>query len=104
MFHYGWARPAQALKSKRAVNQVLYPWSKEREAAGPLLPWFPGLKPFAGTHPAVARQWVEARRFDPERRVESPHFRLEHLRFYASDAIESLTGARVFEFRNYKLV
>jgi hypothetical protein len=29
---------------------------------------------------------------------------LEHLRFYASDAIESLTGARVFEFRNYKLV
>ena len=104
MFHYGWARPAPALKSKRAMNQVLYPWSKEREAAGPLLPWFPGLKPFTGSHPAVARQWVEARRFDPERRVESPHFRWEHLRFYVSDAIESLTGARIFEFRNYKLV
>jgi hypothetical protein len=74
MFHYGWARPAQALRSKREVNQVLYPWSKEREAAGPLLPWFPGLKPFRGTHPAVARPWVDARRIDPDRRVGTfPH-------------------------------
>jgi len=52
----------------------------------------------------VARPWVDARRHDPERRVEPPHFRAEHLRFYASDAIERLTGARIFEFRNYKLV
>jgi hypothetical protein len=104
MFHYGWARPAQALRSKREASQVLYPWSKDREAGRPLLPWFPGLKKFRGTHPRVAQDWVEARRHDPERRVESPHFRPEHLRFYASDVIERLTGARVFEFRNYKLV
>jgi hypothetical protein len=104
MFHYGWARPAQALRSKREASQVLYPWSKEREAGRPLLPWFPGLRPFQGTHPLVARRWVEGRRHDPERRVESPHFEPEHLRFYASDFIERLTGARVFEFRNYKLV
>jgi hypothetical protein len=69
-----------------------------------LLPWFPGLRSFRGTHPVVAQEWVDARRHDPERRIESPHFRPEHLRFYASDAIERLTGARVFEFRNYKLV
>ena len=104
MFHYGWARPAQALRTKRETSQVLYPWSKEREARRPLLPWFPGLRPFRGTHPAVARPWVEGRRHDPERRVELPHFEAEHLRFYASDIIERLTGARVFEFRNYKLV
>jgi hypothetical protein len=104
MFHYGWARPAQALRSKREASQVLYPWSKEREAGRPLLPWFPGLRPFQGTHPSVARSWVEGRRHDPERRVEPPHFEPEHLRFYASDFIERLTGARVFEFRNYKLV
>ena len=36
--------------------------------------------------------------------VQPPKFELEHLRFYASDVIERLTGARVFEFRNYKLV
>jgi hypothetical protein len=29
---------------------------------------------------------------------------MEHLRFYASDAVERLTGIRPFEFRNYRLV
>jgi hypothetical protein len=62
------------------------------------------LRAFQGSHPAVARDWVNARRYDPDRRVEPPHFRPEHLRFYASDIIERLTGARVFEFRNYTLV
>jgi hypothetical protein len=104
MFHYGWARPTQALKAKRETNRVIYPWSREREARRPLLPWFPGLTRFQGTHPAVAREWVDARRHDVERRVEPPHFQPEFLRFYASDIIERLTGARIFEFRNYTVV
>jgi glycosyltransferase involved in cell wall biosynthesis len=104
MFHYGWARPTHALKAKRETNRVIYPWSREREARRPLLPWFPGLTRFPGTHPAVAREWVDARRHDVERRVEPPHFQPEFLRFYASDLIERLTGARVFEFRNYTVV
>jgi hypothetical protein len=104
MFHYGWARPTQALKAKRETNRVIYPWSREQEARRPLLPWFPGLTRFEGTHPAVAREWVDARRHDVEHRVEAPHFEAEFLRFYASDVIERLTGARVFEFRNYTVV
>ena len=104
MFHYGWARPARALRAKREVNRTLYPWSRESEARRPLLPWFPGLTRFTGVHPAAATRWVEERRHDPERNVEPPKFQWEHLRFYASDVIEKLTGARVFEFRNYRLV
>lgn len=104
MFHYGWARPAGALRAKRDASRVLYPWSQEREANRPLLAWFPGLTRFRGQHPAVARDWIEARRHDAERRVEPPRFQPEHLRFYASDVIERLTGARLFEFRNYEIV
>jgi hypothetical protein len=104
MFHYGWARPTQALRAKREASRVIYPWSRDREAGRPLLPWFPGLTPFRGTHPAAARDWVEARRHAAERRVEPPHFQPDFLRFYASDLVERLTGARVFEFRNYTLV
>ena len=104
MFHYGWARPAHALRAKREASQVLYPWSRDREARQPLLPWFPGLRPFPGAHPKAAQDWVEARRHDDERKVERPRFRAEHLRFYASDMIERLTGVRVFEFRNYEMV
>jgi len=29
------------------------------------------------------------------------HFKLAHLRLYLSDWIERLTGARLFEYRNY---
>jgi len=104
MFHYGWARPAAALRAKIETNRTIYPWSAEREAKRPLLPWIPGLKPFTGTHPAVAQAYIAARATDPERVVEPAHFEWKHLRFYGSDVIERLTGVRVMEYRNYRLV
>jgi len=102
MFHYGWARPAEALHAKRDANTAI--WGEARDPRAPLLPWFPGLRPFRGTHPAIARPWVDPRRDDANRRVAPSYFELSHLRFYLSDVIERLTGARVFEFRNYKLL
>jgi hypothetical protein len=69
-----------------------------------VLRWFPGLRPFTGTHPAVARPWVAAHAADPERVVTPPFFAAEHLRFYLSDAVERVTGRRPFEFRNYTLL
>jgi glycosyltransferase involved in cell wall biosynthesis len=102
MFHYGWGRPARALQAKRAVTRGFFA-HKQPEGA-PLLPWIPGLRPFQGQHPAVARDWVEARRHDPERRIGPRFFHPQHIRLYLSDVIERLTGHRVFEFRNYTLV
>jgi hypothetical protein len=104
MFHYGWARPARALRSKIEVSRVLYPWVKQPDPAQPLLPWTPGLRRFTGTHPAAARDWVAARRHDPDRTIEPRRFRWRFLRYYISSAIERLTGVRVFEFRNYTIV
>jgi hypothetical protein len=104
MFHYGWARPARALRSKIEVSRVLYPWVKQPDVAQPLLPWTPGLRRFTGTHPAAAKEWVAARRHDPERVVEPRRFRWRFLRYYLSSAVERLTGIRLFEFRNYKIV
>jgi hypothetical protein len=103
MFHYGWARPVRALREKREVGRTMYPW-RNADPTLPLLDWMPGLKPFKGTHPAAARQWIESRRYDPERVIGPPQFRREFLRFYVSGAIERLTGARLFEFRNYRIV
>jgi hypothetical protein len=107
MFHYGWARPARAIKEKLEISKTIYPWSRERSAreqARGYLEWVPLLKPFTGTHPAAARAWIAPRRVDPDRKIGPRHFRLEHLRFYASDWIERLTGERIFEFRNYQIV
>lgn len=102
MYHYGWGRPLRAIRAKREVTRGFFP-HKQPDSV-PLLPWMPGLRPFKGRHPAVARDWVEARRHDPERRIGPRYFHWKHLRHYASDLIERATGHRVFEFRNYKLV
>lgn len=107
MFHYGWARPARAIKEKLEISKTIYPWGGNRfdkEQARGFLEWIPLLKPFTGTHPAAAREWIGPRAHDPERVIGPVKLKPEHLRFYISDWIERLTGARVFEFRNYELV
>jgi hypothetical protein len=107
MFHYGWARPARAIREKLEISKTIYPWSRERSAREQErghLEWLPLLKPFTGTHPRVALDWVRERMVDPDRKIGPRHFRLEHLRFYLSDWIERITGQRIFEFRNYQLV
>lgn len=105
MFHYGWLRSGAALRARGEVDRSLYPgrWVPPVEQAAALR-WFPGLRPFHGTHPIVAAEWVASRGNDPDRVVTPPFFALEHLRFHASDLIERLTGRRPFEFRNYTLV
>jgi len=107
MFHYGWARPARAIKEKLEISKTIYPWSaerSEREQARGFLEWTPLLRHFTGAHPAAAREWIAERSHDPERVIGPVHFKPEHLRFYVSDWVERLTGARVFEFRNYVIV
>jgi hypothetical protein len=107
MFHYGWARPAKAIKEKHEVSKTIYPWSAElsaRDQARGFLEWIPLLRNFTGTHPIAAREWIAERSHDPERQIGPRHFKFEHLRYYLSDWIERLTGARVFEFRNYQIV
>jgi hypothetical protein len=103
MFHYGWARPTRALKEKRELGRTLYPWRDASESR-PLLAWIPGIRRFTGTHPAVAHDWIEARRHDPDRVIAPRQFRWRFLRYYISGAIERVTGMRVFEFRNYTIV
>jgi hypothetical protein len=103
MFHYGWARPARALREKRELGRTMYPW-RNADSSLPLLAWIPGIQRFKGTHPTVARQWIEARQQDPERVIEPRRFRWGFIRYYLSGFIERLTGVRVFEFRNYKII
>ncbi|HYX80762.1 MAG TPA: hypothetical protein VE714_00120 [Gemmatimonadales bacterium] len=107
MFHYGWARPARAIKQKLEISKTIYPWGQERlakEQARDYLEWIPLLREFTASHPAAAQDWIAARNPDPARVIGPAHFKPQHIRFYLSDWIERLTGARVFEFRNYVVV
>lgn len=104
MFHYGWSRSAAGLQEKRSEDRKLYSNLRAAPPDAPLLTWFPGLRPFRGAHPAVARDWVERHRHDPDRTLSTPRFRWGHLRFHLSDMVERVTGSRLFEFRNYRLI
>ena len=107
MFHYGWARPARAIREKHEQSKTMYPWRRGRtdwNARRGHLEWIPQLRPFTGTHPRAAAEWIARRAHDPERVVGPRRLKLGHLRLYVSDWIERLTGARLFEFRNYELV
>ena len=100
MHHYGWARPTWALTAKRAEDRALDPAARQVLDGRPLLPWFPGIEAFSGQHPAVAREWIAARRTSEQliapAKSEPGHFRLRAL-----GVVERLTGWRPFEFRNY---
>lgn len=104
MFHYGFIRSAAALRGRATIDRSLYPDRPEYTYDRAVLRWFPGIRPFHGTHPQVASEWIARQRLDLERKITEPFFEWEHLRFYASDLLERLTGTRVFEFRNYRLV
>lgn len=101
MFHYGWARRANALADKRAAFQALFTEHGAVTAhEPPHLDWTPGLRSFRGAHPRAALEWVA------ERRGRGPgigprQLRARDFRYYLSGWIEQVTGVRVFEYRNY---
>src|SRR5437879_3102391 len=79
MFHYGWAGAPQSLNHKLVVSKEIF-----TEAVAQL-----------------ERRSAARRGSPPGHAVAPQRLRLRDLRLYASDWIERLTGARVFEYRNY---
>lgn len=105
MFHYGWARPARAIDEKRRADLALYPWRRSAgDGPGRPLDWIPLLRRYTGSHPAAAAAWMAERTCDPGRAIGPRRLQPGHLRLYVSDAIERVSGVRLFEFRNYELV
>lgn len=112
IFHYGWARPAEAIRQKWRTMDTFW-WNAEERSAGragkgdrdeALLPWVPGLRSLGRAHPAVAAPWVESRRRESEGLVGPPAWTGRMRRHAALDWVERMTGARLFEFRNYTVV
>ena len=105
MFHYGWARPPHSKREKLVASQQVFLEQADRLAAWAeqdALYWTPLLRRFSGSHPTAVQAWIASRRGATTTRTVGPRrLRLSHLRLYLSDWIERLTGARLFEYRNY---
>lgn len=103
MFHYGWSRSPASVQEKLAASRGIFTGAAarlEQHRQRGRLEWTPLLRRFRGTHPRAAREWVAARRGDGDA-IGPWRFRLGDVRYYLSHWIERLTGARIFEYRNY---
>ncbi len=103
IFHYGWARQETLMNAKnQAFNKLYHGQDHESEYYAYKKIW--GLKKFNQTHPQVMTNWIAQNRNDLD--ILSMPLELDRkipgLMF--SDFIEKLTGHRLGEYRNYRLM
>jgi len=106
MHHYGWVKPPEIQQAKQETFNKLWHDDNWVRTNIPDVDEFDygeidSLKRFEGTHPKVMQPRIEAMNwhfaFDPTRRKMSFRKRVLH-------AVERMTGVRLGEFKNYKLV
>lgn len=103
IFHYGWARKENIMNEKVNAFEKLY---HGRDFENPAFKYKKiwGLKPFLKTHPAVMSNWIETHRNDLDIMKMKSHFELKSVGLALSDTLENLTGYRLGEYKNYKII
>ncbi len=113
IFHYGWVRPPEVMKKKQIALDRLHhdeAWVRRRHPDGGTVPFDYGplahLRRYAGSHPAVMRDWICAKTWRAEdyRRRSTRH---EHnlARTRLTSWIEDSILHRQFGvYRNYQLI
>lgn len=104
IFHYGYVKSEQALSAKLRLSKEW--WGEDPDQASEWefeLP--PGLKPFDGTHPAVAAPWINTHDwpFDPAT-ARRQRLTPGNTKIRVSNLIERLTGRRLIEHRTFERV
>jgi hypothetical protein len=114
VFHYGWVRPPEAMKTKTHFMDQLYHGASESGSAphtGTNYQYkrFWGLKLFSAAYPKETHPtWMSSRiqnqgwSWDWNRSPKAFHGR--DVLKAALDGFETLTGYRPFEFKNYRLI
>jgi hypothetical protein len=106
MYHYGWVKPPEAQQAKQQSFNKLWHSDDWVEKKVPKVDQFDysqidSLKHFNGTHPTVMHKRIEALNwnftFDPSKKRLPFKSRLLH-------TIESFTGWRPGEYRNYRII
>lgn len=108
IYHYGWVKPPKGLQGKvRNFNQFYQTeeWIEENYPVQETYDMHNAdrLVHFKGTHPKVMQARIEAAnwKFDKDLTKETPKM---NFRRRVLQKIEDLTGMRLFEYRNYKIV
>lgn len=102
VFHYGWARKEQVMATKVKAMDKLYHENPNQAEFSYKRMW--GLRKFAKSHPSVMQNWIDQHRNELDIMNLPLDFRVKDLSLVFSDAWEKMTGHRIGEYRNFKLV
>jgi hypothetical protein len=109
IFHYGWVRTPEAMREKTRFMDQLYHGDS---GPGKPLPHtgtnyrykrFWGLFIYRGTHPRVMEKRIFEKGWNWDLQSSPFVFSFKDISKIVLDAIERLSGVRLFEFRNYRL-
>ncbi len=103
IFHYGWARKSQLMNEKvKAFNKLYHGNDHESKEFNYQRIW--GLKSFEERHPLVMEKWIADNQENLDILALPLAFEWKNVGLAISDALESLTGYRIGEYKNFKKI
>ncbi len=108
IFHYGWVRTPEKMKSKTHFMDQLYHGENQSEDphSGEAYRYkrFWGLKPYQESHPQFMSKRIETKGWHWDLKMSEFAWEWKDLKKIASDFIERWTGHRLFEYRSFQLL
>lgn len=104
VFHYGWARELDVMKTKIKAMDKLFHGDKQKDSSDFDYNNMWGLKRFTDSHPRIMSQWIEQNKNSSDPLELKLKFDLSLIKLAFCDWVESLTGFRIGEFKNFKIV
>jgi hypothetical protein len=108
IFHYGWVRHPREMQQKVAAVKAFYDGITEEQARQKVAEQefnygaeYDALARFNGTHPKIMQERIKRLNWDFKPDLQKVNMKLKYRILYR---IEKLTGLRLFEYRNYRLV
>ncbi|QHS61457.1 glycosyltransferase family protein [Chitinophaga agri] len=107
MYHYGWVKDPQVQAQKVNNSFQMYHGSNDGEAKGPVSAAafdygeVDSLAVFKGTHPAVMQERINKKNWQFSHDISRKKFSFKDNVLYW---IEKITGKRLFDYRNYKII
>jgi hypothetical protein len=106
IFHYGWARKQNVMSKKVKVFDTFYHGADHDRQNGQEFKyersW--GIKKFKSTHPSVMSNWISKHKNDIDLMSMPISLDWNVPGLVLSDFIETISGYRVGEYKNYKLL
>ena len=103
VFHYGWAREEKTMRQKVKVMDKFY-HGKDFEAGDFEYKKVWGLKKFTDSHPSLMDNWIEKNRNSLDPLSYPTQFEWKNIGLAITDSLEALTGYRLGEYKNYRII